>query len=69
MSLNPKRLTTAITYRIDGLGDGAGYARWVFVNASGDLVTFRGPGGEKAVLEVRRLYEVSAGHLHYASSD
>ena len=66
VSLNPKRLTRRVTYRIDGLGAGAGH-EWKVGRVRGDQVTFRGPRRERCVLAVERLYEVRAGHLHYAS--
>ena len=67
VSLNPKRLTRAISYRIDGLGDACEYPRWTFAGAAEGVVTFHGPRREQCVLAVERLYQVRAGHLHYAS--
>jgi hypothetical protein len=67
MSLNPKRLTRRATYRIDGLGDGVEYPRWTLAKVRDGVVTFHGPRREQCVLAVERLYEVRAGHLHYAS--
>jgi hypothetical protein len=69
VSLNPKRLTRAISYRIDGLGDGVEYARWTYAGHCDGVVTFHGPRREQCVLAVERLYQVRAGHLHYASAD
>jgi hypothetical protein len=68
VSLQPRRLTRAIIYRIDGLGDGCNYARWAYAGHVGGTVTFHGPSNDQVVLDVGRLYEVATGHLHYASA-
>ena len=69
MPLNPKHLTRAIKYQIDGLGDGADYARWLYAGHAEGVVTFHGPRREQCVLDTRRLHEIAAGHLRYASID
>ena len=55
-------------YRIDGLGDGVEYARWTFHTTADGEVIFHGPRREEARLDVRRLYQLSPNHLHYASA-
>jgi hypothetical protein len=65
MALNPKYLTRAMQYRIDGLGDGVEYARWTYGGHAEGKVMFNGPGHDQTVLDLERIYEVRLGLLHY----
>jgi hypothetical protein len=54
-----------MAYRVDGLGDGVEYARWLLAGADRHQATFVGPAGERLGLLAGRLYEVRPGLLHY----
>jgi hypothetical protein len=64
-----RRLDPNTTYRIDGLPDNPPATGWRIAFTVKDLVWFTGPapGHQRIAVDLHRLYEVRAGHLHYVA--
>jgi hypothetical protein len=63
-------LDPTVTYQIDGLPDGAPATGWRIASATHSMLWFSGPppARQRIAVDLERLYEVRAGHLHYVAT-
>jgi hypothetical protein len=66
---NTDRLDPNVTYRIDGLPDGAPATGWRIASTMKGMMWFTGPepARQRVAIDLERLYEVRPGHLHYVA--
>lgn len=64
-----RRLDPNMTYRIDGLPGNVPTTGWRIASTMKNLVWFVGPEPTttRVAVDLQRLYEVRAGHLHYVA--